>query len=102
MTQRINQFGQPIGAALPDWQPVAIPTPQALTGRFCRLEPLDAARDAAGLYAAYASAPDGRDWTYLTEERPETLADFISGSSSGPRRKPLSPLPSSVRSAKFR
>lgn len=76
MTQRINQFGQPIGAALPDWQPVAIPAPQALTGRFCRLEPLDAARDAAGLYAAYASAPDGRDWTYLTEERPETLADF--------------------------
>jgi RimJ/RimL family protein N-acetyltransferase len=26
---------------------------------------LDADRHAAGLYAAYAEAPDGRDWTYL-------------------------------------
>lgn len=76
MTQRINQFGQPIGAALPDWQPVAVPESHTLTGRYCRLEPLDAARDAQALYAAYSSAPDGRDWTYLTEERPNTLDDF--------------------------
>ncbi|MDI9690632.1 N-acetyltransferase, partial [Burkholderia cenocepacia] len=37
----------------------------ALEGRYCRLEPLDAERHAADLYAAYAQAPDGSDWTYL-------------------------------------
>ncbi|GAU04111.1 GCN5 family N-acetyltransferase [Burkholderia stabilis] len=36
-----------------------------LEGRYCRLEPLDAERHAADLYAAYAQAPDGSDWTYL-------------------------------------
>lgn len=62
---RTNTYQQPIGPALPDWQPRARPTSQALQGRSCRLERLDAARHAGQLYAAYAEADDGRDWTYL-------------------------------------
>jgi RimJ/RimL family protein N-acetyltransferase len=34
-------------------------------GRFCRLEPLDPDRHAAGLFAANAAEERGRSWTYL-------------------------------------
>jgi hypothetical protein len=35
-----NSFGQPVGQALPDWQPRPFPQRQILQGRYCRLEPL--------------------------------------------------------------
>ena len=44
-----------------------------MVGRRCRIEPVDPARDAAGLFEAYAEAPDDRDWTYIATERPATL-----------------------------
>lgn len=66
MTQRLNEFGQPVGEPVPDWTPRARPADVTLTGSRCRLEPLDAARHADDLYSAYANAPDARDWTYLT------------------------------------
>jgi RimJ/RimL family protein N-acetyltransferase len=43
-----------------------------LQDRYCRLEPVDVQRHAADLFAAFMEAPDGRDWTYLFVERPET------------------------------
>lgn len=64
--QRVNAYGQPIGAALPEWTAVAIPDAQVLEGRYCTLERLDPRRHAAALFAAYATAPDERDWTYLS------------------------------------
>nr|WP_240116297.1 GNAT family protein [Erwinia endophytica] len=48
----------------------------SLVGQYCSLEPLDAVKHCNDLYTACASAPDGRDWTYLTEERPATLEAF--------------------------
>lgn len=65
MTERRNDLGQPIGAALPGWTARALPSGVAMEGRWCRIEKLDAARHAQALYAAYAQAPDGRDWTYM-------------------------------------
>lgn len=62
---RLNEYQQPVGPALPGWQPCARPAGQTLQGRSCRLERLDAARHAAQLHAAFATAPDGRDWTYM-------------------------------------
>jgi RimJ/RimL family protein N-acetyltransferase len=62
----MNEFGQPIGRLLPDWTPRPAPTRVVLEGRFCQLEPLDADRHAVQLFSAYAEAPDGRDWTYLS------------------------------------
>jgi len=57
----------PVGEALPDWEPRPLPTRVVLTGRYCRLEPLDTARHADALWTAYAQAPDpARDWTYLS------------------------------------
>ncbi|PCE33169.1 GNAT family N-acetyltransferase [Burkholderia ubonensis] len=60
-----NAYQQSVGQPLPDWSARPRPQPVTLHGRHCRIEPLDADRHAADLYAAYASAPDGRNWTYL-------------------------------------
>lgn len=61
---RTNEFGQPIGAALPDWAPRPQPPRSPMVGQFCRIEPLDPARHAPDLHAAYAE-DDGRMWTYM-------------------------------------
>ena len=71
-----NAFGQPIGEPLPGWTPRPRPSATALPGRFCSLEKLDASRHADALFAAYQRAPDGRDWTYLFWDRPETREDY--------------------------
>lgn len=76
MTQRTNQFGQPIGAPLPDWRPVAAPPRTAMEGRYCRIEAFDVDRHAADLYAAFSSAEDDRMWTYLSNGPFEREADF--------------------------
>jgi RimJ/RimL family protein N-acetyltransferase len=47
-----------------------------MAGRYCRLEPVSVQRHEQDLFAAYMQAPDGRDWTYLFSDRPETAADF--------------------------
>lgn len=73
---RRNQYGQPIGEALPHWQPAGMPGHSPLQGRFCRLEPLNLERWGEALYQAYQSAEDDRDWTYLFWERPQSRADF--------------------------
>jgi len=61
----LNAFQQPVGQPMPQWASRAAPSRVVLEGRFCRLEPLDPARHAAQLYAAYSQAQDGRDWTYM-------------------------------------
>jgi RimJ/RimL family protein N-acetyltransferase len=61
----VNQLGQPIGAELPNWQVPLFPTRTTLVGRFCRLEPLQADRHAAALFAANAQDVTGQNWTYL-------------------------------------
>ncbi len=71
-----HTFHQPIGDALPQWIARPLPTPSTLAGRWCRLEPLDAARHADALFAAYCLAPDGRDWTYMPVGPFATLADY--------------------------
>ncbi len=60
-----NSLGQPIGFAVSGWKPAAHPVHKVLTGRFCRLEPLDAARHAADLFSANALDDEGRNWAYL-------------------------------------
>jgi RimJ/RimL family protein N-acetyltransferase len=65
MEPRRNAYGQPIGAPVPDWRGAKAPGREPLTGRYCRIEPVDVERHAADLFDAYGSAADGRDWTYL-------------------------------------
>jgi RimJ/RimL family protein N-acetyltransferase len=61
-----NAFGQPVGVPLPGWTRRPLPPKTTMQGRFCRLEPLDAARHAAGLQEAFAEAPLS-SWTYLPD-----------------------------------
>lgn len=75
MNQRMNEYGQPIGEALPSWVSPPFPPPVVLQGQYCRLEPI-ADRHADSLFVAYQQAPDHRDWTYIPLERPEDLAQF--------------------------
>ncbi|CAB3747640.1 GNAT family N-acetyltransferase [Paraburkholderia solisilvae] len=66
MQQRNNEFGQPIGAPVPDWHGAQKPDATPLTGRYCRLEHVSAEQHANELYDAYQQAGDARDWTYLS------------------------------------
>jgi RimJ/RimL family protein N-acetyltransferase len=65
MKPTLNHLGQCIGFPLPEWTPPPLPPREPMTGRFCRLEPLDLARHAAALFEADAADTDGRSWTYL-------------------------------------
>jgi RimJ/RimL family protein N-acetyltransferase len=65
MEPRLNHLGQPIGLPLPGWAPPPLPLREPMTGRFCRLEPIDLDRHAAALFQADAADVDGRSWTYL-------------------------------------
>jgi RimJ/RimL family protein N-acetyltransferase len=65
MSDDTNALAQPVGVALPDWQPRPRPARSPIDGRYCRLEPVDPQRHAADLNAANAQDADGRMWTYL-------------------------------------
>lgn len=67
MTERLNQYGQPIGPDVAGWTPRSVPPRTAMQGRTCRVEPLDPDRHAAALFAAVAEAPDDRLWTYMAQ-----------------------------------
>lgn len=70
-----NHFGQPVGDALPDWQPRPAPQRHTLQGRLCYLEPL-AGKHAEGLFAAHQLAPDTRSWTWLLREPDSSVEEF--------------------------
>lgn len=72
----MNAYGQPVGDPLGGWSPPPSPAREAIHGRTCRLEPLDVSRHADALFAAYTEAPDGRDWTYMSAERPGDLTAY--------------------------
>jgi RimJ/RimL family protein N-acetyltransferase len=76
MAPHVNRFGQPIGAALPDWQTRPWPPRTAMTGRFCRVEPLVPERHLSDLYAAAQEDPEGRLWTYVWYGPFDTLDRF--------------------------
>jgi len=63
--QRRNEFGQPIGFALPGWQAPPFPAHVQLDGRYCRLEPLGVARHARDIFEAQRADTTGERWTYL-------------------------------------
>lgn len=62
----INEHGQPVGDALPNWTARPLPSRAAMTGRYCMLEALDADRHAADLFAANTQDASAANWTYLT------------------------------------
>jgi RimJ/RimL family protein N-acetyltransferase len=65
MRQDVNSLGQAVGFTVDGWTPPPRPPLEPMTGRTCRVEPLDVARHAADLHAANLLDTDGRNWTYL-------------------------------------
>ena len=59
-----NEFGQPVGFALPHWTPPVFPPHETLAGKYCRLEPLSATRHARDIHDAQAEDARGERWTY--------------------------------------
>ncbi|WP_140985525.1 GNAT family N-acetyltransferase [Asticcacaulis tiandongensis] len=74
---RENQFGDPIGKAVPDWKGCARLPDTDLSGRTCRVIPyaIDHADD---LYKAYAR-DDGRMWSYLPYGPYQSPSDVHNG-----------------------
>lgn len=65
MTTRMNEFGQPIGPDIPDWQGASWPPRSPVEGRFCRVEALKLNAHLDDLYDAYSQDPKGILWTYM-------------------------------------
>ena len=72
---QLNQFGQLIGDALPDWQPRPYPQRVGLEGQYCRLEPLSL-QHADALFAAHQQAADTRNWTWLLREPEGSVEEY--------------------------
>ncbi|PKN77902.1 MAG: GNAT family N-acetyltransferase [Chloroflexi bacterium HGW-Chloroflexi-9] len=83
---RTNELGQPVGAPVPSWTPRPRPARVSLGGRYARLEPLDPARHADGLWEAYALDAEGRNWTYLPYGpfgTPEAFREWLDRQAAG-------------------
>ncbi len=65
MPEFTNDLGQPIGSPLPDWQACEHPRGAIMTGKLCRLEPIDVDKHASDLFAAFSQDQDSGNWTYL-------------------------------------
>lgn len=60
-----NELGQPVGFPVPGWKGAPRPPRTPMTGRYCRVEPIDPARHARDLHEANALDAEGRNFTYL-------------------------------------
>lgn len=71
----MSQPPPPTGFPLPDWQPPPRPPHRALSGQWCRIEPLSPAH-AAEIHSAAAADAEGHSWTYLPYGPFRTAADY--------------------------
>ena len=65
MPELTNDLGQPIGFPLADWQACEHPRGAIMTGKLCRLEPVDVDQHTHDLFVAFSQDQDSRNWTYL-------------------------------------
>lgn len=63
-SDELNEFGQPVGTVVEDWEPREPVFPVILEGMSCRLEPLNPTSHGDDLLQVYART-DPRSWTYL-------------------------------------
>lgn len=75
MSQRINEFGQPIGEDVL-WRPSQTPPQSEMVGRYCKVVPLNVDHHAKDLFEAYALDETGKTWTYLFTDPFKTEADL--------------------------
>jgi RimJ/RimL family protein N-acetyltransferase len=75
MLTRTNEWGQPIGPELPNFETPPAPPREMLRGRYVELAPLDPERHASELWRALEGLP-ANHWTYLPYGPFATFADF--------------------------
>jgi len=63
--QETNDLGQPVGPVVQGWSARERPPARVLSGRWCRLEPLDPELHAQDLFRANRDDEAGGMWTYL-------------------------------------
>lgn len=60
-----NQFGQRIGLPVSAWEAADVPRRSPIDGRLVRLEPLNPASHASGLFSSISLPEDEISWTYM-------------------------------------
>src|SRR5699024_2394738 len=70
-----NQFKQPIGKSLINFNQPKAPTADVLEGTSCRLEKL-ASQHISPLFNHFKVQEDTPNWTYLPDEQPKSYDDF--------------------------
>ncbi len=70
-----NEYGQPTGYPVDTTPPWPRPERTTLTGRYTTLVPLEPTH-AADLHDAFMQAPDGRAYTYLFDERAQSVGEL--------------------------
>jgi RimJ/RimL family protein N-acetyltransferase len=86
MPNEMNALGQAVGWRVDAWTPPPRPPLAPMTGRTCRVEPLNVEAHAADLHAANRRDEEGRNWTYLPYGPFDTLdayAAWLSGVVAG-------------------
>lgn len=74
---RFNQYGQMIGEDLANWTACPWPEKKIIQGNYCCLEPINPEKHGTGLYAAHCAAEDAGRWTYLLQEKPQSLDEML-------------------------
>lgn len=72
----LNEFDQPVGELVPNWQAVPFPPHVSLSGWNCCVEPLNPAQHGAALWQAF-SEDNGALWTYFAEGPFANQDDFL-------------------------
>lgn len=67
MSQRENEFGQPIGEDVPNWTGAKYPTHEPMEGRLCRLEKINLKKHSKQLFDSLAEDRGGKLWTYMMQ-----------------------------------
>lgn len=72
-----NEFNQPIGYPIENWQIPAKPTKPEMTGNYCKLQIFNIEKHADTLFQSLTSENDGSSWTYLPYGPFVNCKDFI-------------------------
>jgi RimJ/RimL family protein N-acetyltransferase len=73
---KTNEFEQPIGFEVDDWQPCKSPPAAPMTGQYCRIEPFDPNLHNQKLFEAMTHSGSELNWTYLPYGPFDKFEDF--------------------------
>ena len=73
---RINQLSQPIGDALPDFQPGDLPNLERIEGQYAVIERLSKDKHGEDLYEVYGPDSPADMWTYLFQTPAQSQAEW--------------------------